>query len=447
MASLEELERKYGLTADSGVPDLDALEKKYGVKSETTTIPLTPEKKERIERTTKAGLVRGPTTGEKLVSAAEAAQEGLGAFGADFNENIALGIPAKAMDAAGLSSPEERARLREAQPVAAVAGGTAGIGLGMATPAAPERLIGEAVERVIPKATGAVTKLIAGAAKPAVTGAGIEAARAQVEGADLDETLVRAGRGVLTGVGLKATGKAIQSVAGRGEARIAGRPAVRDKELNKVTSAIDDVAPEGMPVKDVTNSLKKVFAKTPTSTKDKAIADAAFNKAENIFKVYSEKGSITARELAAEIADMPPGPARDAMQGALKNHAVRSTGSAPPILSEMTAPTTVDKAAPEGIIRGAKDLITGGPVRRALGRGADVAGSALSKEIKAAGALTDETSMAAKKLTKDAALLSLLRVTRGKGAGDQAIEEAAADAMAAGVPKDTINGLVERVGK
>lgn len=326
-------------------------------------VPNAPEKQARIGRTIKAGQIE-PEKPSFLKELGKSANDFAGATGSSFNENFALGLPARVMDLVGASSQEERDRLKERSAAGTVFGGA--VGIGTSGVVGPEKAIADTVQAgakaLAPKVTSTIGGGVLRAGQIATTGAGIGAARAQVQGADVAKTLEEAqdfGTGALlfhgaSEAGGKVAGKIYDKVIGGASKRIdtraitdvatgagaAGRQVMKTRDavadtarefnlgpaaktgpeaLAKATTAardtvgpkiaasykaIDEAAPAGVPIKVVTRALdglRKEYAKLGTT---KPEADAVFSTAKNLYAAHGERGAMSAQTLRQEITNL-----------------------------------------------------------------------------------------------------------------------------------------------
>lgn len=251
MTSLDELEKRYGMAPEGAPSRADEIEAKYGLSSPPAPAatapklqpgpqPLTAEQKASIARSTKAGLV--PEGGYLSLGSLKAAADpsaiatDLGAYGAAANDVYGFGIPNKLMDVAGLSSPEERERLRQASPVGDFAGRVGGQALDMAGGAG--KAISDVVSSVGEKVGQKVTteagkKFIGGALLPAaeatVGGATYGGGQAASEGKPFKSVVENAqdyGTGALL---LHGAFKAGGAIVGESGEMAASRQATKDK--------------------------------------------------------------------------------------------------------------------------------------------------------------------------------------------------------------------------
>lgn len=168
-----------------------------------------------------------PTVAQKLGAAFSPHEmmKDAGAMAAAFNENFAFGLPATAMDVAGLSSPGERQRLMsEAHPAASVGGQVAG--LASSGVAGPERMIAESTTAAANMARQAAPvlgrtalgRMGTAAAEGAVSGAATGGAAALAHGRSLaaagEEALTGGQIGGALGVGISAAGEAKRKFVG-----------------------------------------------------------------------------------------------------------------------------------------------------------------------------------------------------------------------------------------
>lgn len=179
-----------------------------------------------------------PTFADKMDAFSQGGIAGLGAAAARGSETFAFGLPAKAMDAAGISSSEARERLKQEEPLSANLGGLSGYVLSSA--AGPEAAIARGAQAVAGASRAAIPalaktgagRMASTAGESALAGGATAAAQGAAEGKSLPEIGSQAQEGALIGGALGGV------VGGLGEAKraIVGRAGDRLKEriLNEV---------------------------------------------------------------------------------------------------------------------------------------------------------------------------------------------------------------------
>lgn len=168
---------------------------------------------------------QGSTEWEKIVAAAEGAQEGLGAHSARMAETFAFGLPAKGLDLVGLSSPEEREAAKaktRGDRFLGISPEEAGVVSGFALSGAggPEAAIAKGAEKVfrgLGAAAPVLTKtapgrILSATGEAAVTGVGVGAGQAAVEGRDPGQILESAQEGGLIAAPFGAAGQGAAEV-------------------------------------------------------------------------------------------------------------------------------------------------------------------------------------------------------------------------------------------
>lgn len=200
------------------------------------TQPLTPEQRARIERTTKAGLIpedRSASAGEILGDLGASTVAG-------FNDEAWMGAPAKAMDIAGLDSPENRQKQMERNELGATLGRTAGYATDAL--AGPAKWLSDIAEvggrKVAEKVTSklgekVINKALLPAAETAVSAAGYGAGKAVTEGKPLKDVVEDAQDygtgGLLLHGAVKAGGAAAEGAGELGEKRQASKDVAKAK--------------------------------------------------------------------------------------------------------------------------------------------------------------------------------------------------------------------------